>query len=339
MSKQQIGVVGMAVMGRNLALNIESRGYSVSIFNRSGDKTDEVIAENPGKNLVPHYTVEEFVDSLEKPRRILLMVKAGEATDKTIASLTPHLDKGDILIDGGNTYYKDTIRRNRELSEQGFNFIGTGVSGGEEGALKGPSIMPGGSAEAYEKLGPIFASIAAIAEGEPCVTHVGAGHFVKMIHNGIEYADMQLIAEAYDLIRRGTGATPAEIADIFTEWNKGELESYLIEITAEVLKQVDAETGKPLVDVILDQAGSKGTGVWTVQNALALGIPVSGIAEAVFARALSSKPEQRKAASDLPGPAKPWVVEDKKQFVEDVRRALYASKMIAYSQGFDAIVD
>src|SRR5688572_22156221 len=262
MSKQQIGVVGMAVMGRNLALNIESRGYSVSIFNRSGDKTDEVIAENPGKNLVPHYTVEEFVDSLEKPRRILLMVKAGEATDKTIASLTPHLDKGDILIDGGNTYYKDTIRRNRELSEQGFNFIGTGVSGGEEGALKGPSIMPGGQKEAYALVQPILEAISATVEGDPCCTYIGpdgAGHYVKMVHNGIEYGDMQLISEAYFLMKNVLGLTADELHEVFAEWNKGELDSYLIEITADIFTKKDDETGKPLVDVILDTAGQKGT--------------------------------------------------------------------------------
>lgn len=244
MSKQQIGVVGMAVMGRNLALNIESRGYSVSIFNRSKDKTDEVIAENPGKKLVPSYTIEEFVDSLEKPRRILLMVKAGEATDKTIAALTPHLDKGDILIDGGNTLYKDTIRRNRELSEQGFNFIGTGVSGGEEGALKGPSIMPGGQKEAYELVAPILKEIAAKAEGEPCVTYIGpdgAGHYVKMVHNGIEYGDMQLIAEAYSLLKGALNLSNEALAEIFADWNQGELSSYLIEITADIFKKKDED--------------------------------------------------------------------------------------------------
>ncbi len=233
------------------------------------------------------------------------MVQAGKGTDAVIDELVKVFEPGDIIVDGGNALFTDTIRREKAVRETGINFVGAGISGGEEGALNGPSIMPGGSDEAWETLGPILKSIAAVAEGEPCVTHVGhdgAGHFVKMIHNGIEYADMQLIAEAYDLIRRGTGKTPAEIADIFAEWNAGELESYLIEITAEVLRQVDATTGKPLVDVILDQAGSKGTGVWTVQNALDLGIPVSGIAEAVFARSLSSKPAQRAAASGLPGP-------------------------------------
>ncbi|WP_286795815.1 NADP-dependent phosphogluconate dehydrogenase, partial [Microbacterium sp. UBA3394] len=250
----------------------------------------------------------------------------------------------DIIVDGGNALFTDTIRREKAVRETGINFVGMGVSGGEEGALLGPSIMPGGSDESWVTLGPILTSIAAVAEGEPCVTHVGhngAGHFVKMVHNGIEYADMQLIAEAYDLIRRGTGKTPAEIADVFAEWNRGELESYLIEITAEVLRQVDADTGKPLVDVILDQAGAKGTGAWTVQTALSLGVPVSGIAEATFARSLSSHPEQREVSRDLPGPAddaqQSWTVEDPDAFIEKIRLALYASKIVAYSQGFDEI--
>ncbi|MDU6434376.1 MAG: NADP-dependent phosphogluconate dehydrogenase, partial [Pantoea sp.] len=286
MSKQQIGVVGMAVMGRNLALNIESRGYTVSIFNRSREKTDEVIAENQGKKLAPYYTIEEFVESLEKPRRILLMVQAGEATDKTIASLTPHLDKGDILIDGGNTFYKDTIRRNKELSEQGFNFIGTGVSGGEEGALKGPSIMPGGQKEAYELVAPILDKIAARAEdGEACVTYIGpdgAGHYVKMVHNGIEYGDMQLIAEAYALLKGALGLSNEELAKTFTEWNNGELSSYLIDITKDIFTKKDDE-GNYLVDVILDEAANKGTGKWTSQSSLDLGEPLSLITESVFA--------------------------------------------------------
>jgi 6-phosphogluconate dehydrogenase len=341
-SVANIGVVGLAVMGSNLARNLASReGNKVAVYNRTWSKTETLITEHPEAGFVPSRDIKDFVASLEKPRAALIMVQAGAGTDAVINELSELFEPGDIIIDGGNSLFTDTIRREKAAREKGLNFVGTGISGGEEGALNGPSIMPGGSAEAYAKLGPIFASIAAVAEGEPCVTHVGtdgAGHFVKMIHNGIEYADMQLIAEAYDLIRTGTGASPTEIADIFTEWNKGELESYLIEITAEVLRQVDAETGKPLVDVILDQAGSKGTGVWTVQNALDLGIPVSGIAEAVFARALSSKPAQREAASGLPGPAQPWTVDDRDTFVEDVRRALYASKMIAYSQGFDAIV-
>ncbi|SEB35857.1 6-phosphogluconate dehydrogenase [Paramicrobacterium humi] len=341
-TKANIGVIGMAVMGSNLARNLASReGNTVAIYNRSPEKTRTVVQEFPDAGFIASESIEDFVDSLSKPRTAIIMVKAGKGTDAVIEQLTEHFEPGDIIVDGGNALFTDTIRREKAVRETGINFVGAGISGGEEGALKGPSIMPGGSAEAWETLGPILKSIAAVAEGEPCVTHVGtdgAGHFVKMIHNGIEYADMQLIAEAYDLIRRGTGKTPAEIADIFAEWNTGELESYLIEITAEVLRQVDAKTGKPLVDVILDQAGAKGTGAWTVQTALDLGIPVSGIAEAVFARSLSSKPKQREAASDLPGPTGTWSVDDADAFVEDVRQALYASKIIAYSQGFDEIV-
>ncbi|WP_010205920.1 NADP-dependent phosphogluconate dehydrogenase [Salinibacterium sp. PAMC 21357] len=337
-----IGVVGLAVMGSNLARNLASReGNTVAIYNRSYSKTETLLTEHPEANFVPASTYEEFAASLSKPRTAIIMVQAGKGTDAVIDALTEAFEPGDIIVDGGNALFTDTIRREKAVRETGINFVGAGISGGEEGALLGPSIMPGGSAEAWETLGPILKSIAAIAEGEPCVTHVGtdgAGHFVKMIHNGIEYADMQLIAEAYDLIRQGTGATPAEIADIFAEWNKGELESYLIEITAEVLRQVDAKTDKPLVDIILDQAGSKGTGVWTVQTALDLGVPVSGIAEAVFARAVSSKPAQRAASAALPGPSSVPAIDDKAAFIEDVRQALYASKIIAYSQGFDAIV-
>ncbi|MCG3460369.1 NADP-dependent phosphogluconate dehydrogenase [Xenorhabdus bovienii] len=340
MSKQQIGVVGMAVMGRNLALNIESRGYSVSIFNRSSDKTDEVIAENPGKKLVPSYSIEEFVNSLEKPRRILLMVKAGEATDKTIASLTPHLDKGDILIDGGNTYFQDTIRRNRELSAQGFNFIGTGVSGGEEGALKGPSIMPGGQKEAYELVAPILKEIAAKVDGEPCVTYIGAdgaGHYVKMVHNGIEYGDMQLIAEAYSLLKHSLNLSNQELADVFSDWNQGELSSYLIEITADIFRKKDEE-GQYLVDVILDEAANKGTGKWTSQSSLDLGVPVTLITESVFARYISSLKDQRVAASKvLSGPEAQPFNGDKAEFIEKVRRALYLGKIVSYAQGFQQL--
>ncbi|CAD6002451.1 NADP+-dependent 6-P-gluconate dehydrogenase [Agreia sp. COWG] len=337
-----IGVVGLAVMGSNLARNLASReGNTVAVYNRSPERTDTLTTEHPEANFVASKSIEDFVASLTKPRTAIIMVQAGKGTDAVISQLSDLFEEGDIIVDGGNALFTDTIRREKAARERGLNFVGAGISGGEEGALNGPSIMPGGSAEAYKTLGPILSSIAAVAEGEPCVTHVGtdgAGHFVKMIHNGIEYADMQLIAEAYDLIRRGTGYSPAQIADVFTEWNKGELESYLIEITAEVLRQVDAKTGTPLVDVILDQAGSKGTGVWTVQTALDLGIPVSGIAEAVFARALSSKPAQRAASTDLPGPSETVAVDDPDGFIEDVRKALYASKIIAYSQGFDAIV-
>ena len=337
-----IGVVGLAVMGSNLARNLASRhGNTVAIFNRSYAKTQLLLDEHPEAGFVPSPDYAAFAASISKPRTALIMVQAGKGTDAVIEELVKVFEPGDIIIDGGNSLFTDTIRREKAVRETGINFVGAGISGGEEGALLGPSIMPGGSAEAWETIGPILKSIAAVAEGEPCVTHVGtdgAGHFVKMVHNGIEYADMQLIAEAYDLIRRGTGKTPAEIAEVFAEWNRGELESYLIEITAEVLKQVDAETGKPLVDLILDQAGAKGTGAWTVQTALDLGVPVSGIAEAVFARGLSSKPEQRKAAAALPGPTDTWTVESPAEFIEDVRLALFASKIVAYSQGFDEIV-
>ena len=340
MSKQQIGVVGMAVMGRNLALNIESRGYSVSIFNRSSSKTDEVIALHPDKKLVPTYTVEEFVNSLEKPRRILLMVKAGEATDKTIQSLLPHLDKGDILIDGGNTFFQDTIRRNEMLANSGINFIGTGVSGGEEGALKGPAIMPGGQKDAYDLVAPILEEIAAKADdGAPCVTYVGpngAGHYVKMVHNGIEYGDMQLIAESYDILRRVGGLTVEETAEVFKSWNTGELDSYFIEITADILTKKDPETGKPMVEVIMDTAGNKGTGKWTSQSALDLGVPLPLITESVFARYISTLKEEREVASKELSPIKvPELSNTEKQaLVESVRKGLYFSKIMSYAQGF-----
>jgi 6-phosphogluconate dehydrogenase len=342
-AQANIGVVGLAVMGSNLARNFASReGNTVAVYNRTWAKTETLTTEHPEAGFIASKTIEEFAASLSRPRTAIIMVKAGAPTDAVIDELVAVFEPGDIIVDGGNALYTDTIRREKAVRETGINFVGAGISGGEEGALKGPSIMPGGSDESWVTLGPILKSIAAEVDGEPCVTHVGhdgAGHFVKMIHNGIEYADMQLIAEAYDLIRRGTGKSPAEISEIFTEWNKGDLESYLIEITAEVLKQVDAKTGTPLVDVILDEAGSKGTGVWTVQTALDLGVPVSGIAEAVFARALSSKPQQRAAAASLPGPDEnAWKPADADAFVEGVRLALYASKVIAYSQGFDAIV-
>jgi 6-phosphogluconate dehydrogenase len=337
-----IGVVGLAVMGSNLARNLASReGNTVAVFNRTFAKTEDLVSAHPEAEFVAAASYEEFAASLVRPRAAIIMVKAGRGTDAVIDELVKVFEPGDIIVDGGNALFTDTIRREKAVRETGINFVGAGISGGEEGALTGPSIMPGGSDESWVTLGPILKSIAAVAEGEACVTHVGhdgAGHFVKMIHNGIEYVDMQLIGEAYDLIRRGTGKSPAEIADIFAEWNRGELESYLIEITAEVLRQVDASTGQPLVDVIVDAAGAKGTGAWTVQSALDLGIPVSGIAEAVFARSLSSKPAQRAGAQGLPGPSTTVAVDDDEAFIEDVRQALYASKIIAYSQGFDAIV-
>lgn len=340
MSKQQIGVVGMAVMGKNLALNIESRGYSVALFNRTGAKTTAIVEEHPDKNFKATYTIEEFVESIEKPRRILLMVKAGPATDATIQELLPHLDKGDILIDGGNTFFKDTMRRNEELANSGINFIGTGVSGGEEGALKGPSIMPGGQKEAYALVAPILEQISAKAEdGAPCVTYIGpngAGHYVKMVHNGIEYGDMQLIAESYDLMKNILNLSVEEMADIFKEWNQGELDSYLIEITADILTRKDDEgTGKPVVDVILDAAGNKGTGKWTSQSALDLGVPLPLITESVFARYISAYKEERVQASKILSRTNDFeFTGDKKELVEKIREALYFSKIMSYAQGF-----
>lgn len=338
MAKQQIGVVGLAVMGKNLALNIESRGFSVSVYNRSSEKTEEFLKEAEGKNVVGTYSIEEFVESLEKPRKILLMVKAGTPTDATIQSLLPHLEKGDILIDGGNTYYKDTQRRNRELAESGIHFIGTGVSGGEEGALKGPSIMPGGQKEAHELVKPILEAISAKVDGEPCTTYIGpdgAGHYVKMVHNGIEYGDMRLISESYFILKHIVGLSSDELHEVFSEWNKGELDSYLIEITADIFTKKDEETGKPLVDVILDKAGQKGTGKWTSQSALDLGVPLPIITESVFARFISSMKEERvKASKLLAGPEAKPAAENKEELIEAVRKALFMSKICSYAQGF-----
>ncbi|MEQ7682246.1 NADP-dependent phosphogluconate dehydrogenase [Bacillus ayatagriensis] len=338
MSKQQIGVIGLAVMGKNLALNIESRGFSVSVYNRSSSKTEEFLEEAKGKNVVGTYSIEEFVQSLETPRKILLMVKAGTATDVTIQSLLPHLEKDDILIDGGNTYYKDTQRRNKELAESGIHFIGTGVSGGEEGALKGPSIMPGGQKEAHELVKPILEAISAKVDGEACTTYIGpdgAGHYVKMVHNGIEYGDMQLISESYFILKQVLGLSAEELHEVFAEWNKGELDSYLIEITADIFTKKDEETGKPLVDVILDKAGQKGTGKWTSQSALDLGVPLPIITESVFARFISAMKEERvKASGLLSGPDVKPVTENKEELIEAVRKALFMSKICSYAQGF-----
>ncbi|OHR34066.1 phosphogluconate dehydrogenase (NADP(+)-dependent, decarboxylating) [Corynebacterium sp. HMSC074C05] len=337
----QIGVVGLAVMGSNIARNFAHKGHTVAVYNRSPEKTRTLIAEHGDEgSFIPSETIEEFVASLERPRRALIMVQAGAATDAVIDQLADVMEPGDIIIDGGNSLYTDTIRREKAIRARGLHYVGTGISGGEEGALTGPSIMPGGTKESYESLGPLLESISAHVDGVPCCTHIssdGAGHFVKMVHNGIEYADMQVIGEAYHLLREAAGLTPAEIADIFREWNKGDLDSYLVEITAEVLSQVDEKTGKPLVDVIVDAAGQKGTGRWTVKAALDLGIPVTGIGEAVFARALSSSLAQREAARNLPSGSLAKAPEDRDAFVERVRKALYASKIIAYSQGFDEI--
>ncbi|MBP1996503.1 NADP-dependent phosphogluconate dehydrogenase [Paenibacillus eucommiae] len=338
MTKQQIGVVGLAVMGKNLALNIESRGFSVSVFNRSPQKTQELVEEFPQKKLVGTYSIEEFVESLEVPRKILIMVKAGNATDDTIDQLIPFLTKGDILIDGGNAFFPDTQRRNKELEAKGIRFIGTGVSGGEEGALKGPSIMPGGQRDAYELVEPILTAISAKVGGDPCCTYIGpdgAGHYVKMVHNGIEYGDMQLICEAYQLLKDVLNVSTEELYDIFTEWNNGELDSYLIEITKDIFTKYDEETGKPMVDVILDSAGQKGTGKWTSQSALDLGVPLSIITESVFSRFLSAMKEERVAASKvLEGPQTEAFSGDREAFIEAVRKALYASKICSYAQGF-----
>lgn len=338
MTKQQIGVIGLAVMGKNLAFNIESRGYSISVYNRSGSKTDEMMKEAEGKNVTAAYTLEEFVDSLETPRKILLMVKAGAATDATIEQLKPLLEKGDIVIDGGNTFFKDTQRRNDELSKLGIHFIGTGVSGGEEGALTGPSIMPGGQKEAYELVAPILKDISAKVDGDACCTYIGpdgAGHYVKMVHNGIEYGDMQLISESYFLLKNLLGLSAEEFHEVFTEWNEGELDSYLIEITADIFKKYDEETGKPMVDIILDKAGQKGTGKWTSQSALDLGVPLPIITESVFARFISAiKDERVEASKILRGPKAESFTGDKKALIESIRKALYMSKICSYAQGF-----
>ncbi|MGV8965200.1 MAG: NADP-dependent phosphogluconate dehydrogenase [Cellulomonas sp.] len=340
----QIGVTGLAVMGRNLARNFARRGYTVAVHNRSYAKTASLVADHgTDGTFVPSESMADFVASLEVPRKIVIMVKAGGPTDAVIAELIPLLDTGDIVIDAGNAHFPDTIRREAELAAHGLHFVGTGVSGGEEGALNGPSIMPGGSPESYRVLGPILESISAKVDGVPCCTYVGAngaGHFVKMVHNGIEYADMQLIAEAYDLLRHGLKASAPEISAIFAEWNTGDLESFLIEISADVLAHVDPVTGAAFVDIVLDQAEQKGTGRWTVQNALDLGVPITGIAEATFARALSGSVPQRTAARGvLPAHAAAWDISaaDRAAFIEDVRLALYASKVVAYSQGFDQI--
>jgi 6-phosphogluconate dehydrogenase len=337
-----IGVTGLAVMGRNLARNLARHGHVVALHNRSPERTRSLVEQhgNEGR-FVPSESLADFVASLSTPRAVIIMVKAGDATDAVIDELVPLLEPDDIVIDCGNAHYVDTRRREAALKEHGLHFVGCGVSGGEVGALEGPSIMPGGSAQSYEKLGPIFESIAAQVDDTACCVHVGpdgAGHFVKMVHNGIEYADMQLIAEAYDLLRTGLGATPGEIAELFRTWNSGDLESFLIEITADVLAHTDAETGRPFIDIVLDQAEQKGTGRWTVQSALDLGIPITGIAEATFARSLSGHADQRAAARETFGSQlAPIEITDREQFIEDVRRALYASKVVAYAQGFDHI--
>ena len=340
MAQNDIGVIGLAVMGQNLARNIASRGFSVAVYNRTTAKTDEFIAEHPDAKLDPAHDLESFVASLKTPRRILLMVKAGDAVDATIAQLRPLLDQGDIIMDGGNSLFRDTERRGTELNAAGFNFLGVGVSGGEEGALHGPSIMPGGQPEAYAAVEAILEAIAARApDGTPCVTYIGpqgAGHYVKMVHNGIEYGDMQLIAEAYDLLARGAGLDAAALAEVFSEWNQGELQSFLIEITAQIFRTTDPDTQQPLVDLILDTAQQKGTGKWTSQNSFDLGIPIPTINAAVEARMLSALKRERVAAGEvLSGPQDGAATAsiDPQELIAAVRAALYASKICAYAQG------
>ncbi|HEU5399810.1 MAG TPA: decarboxylating NADP(+)-dependent phosphogluconate dehydrogenase [Terriglobales bacterium] len=334
-----IGLIGLAVMGQNLVLNMNDHGYKVAVFNRTVSKVDDFIAnEAKGTQVVGTHSAEELCASLKSPRRVMLMVKAGDVVDQTIEHVLPYLEKGDILIDGGNSLYTDTNRRTKDLAAKGILFIGTGVSGGEEGARFGPSIMPGGNKEAWPHVKEILQAIAAkVEDGTPCCDWVGedgAGHYVKMVHNGIEYGDMQLIGEAYHLLKEGLGLSADEFAEVFTEWNKGELDSFLIEITAEIFAKKD-DDGKPMVDKILDAAGQKGTGKWTAISALDLGMPVTLIGESVFARCLSALKDERVAASKvLQGPKKTLAISEKKEFIEDVRRALYCSKVISYAQGY-----
>ncbi|MGH9609844.1 MAG: decarboxylating NADP(+)-dependent phosphogluconate dehydrogenase [Bryobacteraceae bacterium] len=334
-----IGLIGLAVMGQNLVLNMNDHGYRVRVFNRTVSKVDDFLAhEAKGTNVTGAHSIEELVQALKRPRRVMLMVKAGDTVDKMIEQIVPYLEKGDIVIDGGNSHFPDSNRRTKALNEKGILFIGTGVSGGEEGARFGPSIMPGGNPEAWPHVKEIFQSIAAkVEDGSPCCDWVGedgAGHYVKMVHNGIEYGDMQLICEAYQLLKEGLGSNAEELHEIFAEWNRGELDSFLIEITADILAKKD-DDGKPMVDKILDSAGQKGTGKWTAINALDLGMPVTLIGEAVFARCLSALKNERVAASKvLHGPNGTRGQGDRKAFIENVRRALYCSKMISYAQGY-----
>ena len=337
-----IGVTGMAVMGSNLARNFARNGFKVAIHNRSVGKTETVMDNYASEGeFYPSESMADFVASLQKPRVAIIMVKAGKPTDAVIDELASLMEEGDIIVDAGNALFGDTRRREAALREKGLHFVGSGVSGGEEGALNGPSIMPGGTKESYDRLGPMFEKISAHVDGVPCCTHVGAdgaGHFVKMVHNGIEYADMQVISEAYDMMSKALGMGASEIGDVFAEWNRGDLESFLIEITAEVLHHTDQTSGKPFVDVILDQAAQKGTGAWTVQTALDLGVPVTGIAEATFARSTSGSTPQREAARGvLKAEAQTLEIADKAQFIDDLQKALYAAKLVSYSQGFDEI--
>ncbi|TKC16755.1 decarboxylating NADP(+)-dependent phosphogluconate dehydrogenase [Robertmurraya kyonggiensis] len=336
--KNSIGVIGLGVMGSNIALNMANNGEQVAVYNYTRDLTDKLIAKLDGQTLTPYYEVEDFVQSLEKPRKIFVMVTAGAAIDSVIKTLIPHLDKGDVIMDGGNSFYEDTERRYDDLKDKGIGYLGIGVSGGEVGALTGPSIMPGGDKDVYEKVAPILTKIAAQVDGDPCCVYIGpkgAGHFVKMVHNGIEYADMQLIAEAYTFLREKLNLPVEEIADIFETWNQGELQSYLIEITAEILRKKDDVTGLPLIDVILDKAGQKGTGKWTSIQAIDNGIPTSIITESLFARYISAIKDERVAAqSILSGPEQEQASLDKNVWIDYVRQALYMGKVCSYAQGF-----
>jgi 6-phosphogluconate dehydrogenase len=338
MKQQDFGLIGLAVMGQNLVLNIEEKGFPVAVFNRTAARTEEFVAgEAKGKNILPTYSVEDLVAALKRPRRIMLMVKAGEPVDQFIEHLLPHLQKGDLVIDGGNSFFQDTIRRNRMLAGKGFLYIGTGVSGGEEGARHGPSIMPGGQREAYDLIAPILTKISAQVDGDPCCAYIGpdgAGHYVKMVHNGIEYGDMQLIAEAYYIMKNALGLGAPELHQVFADWDKGPLNSYLIGITRDIFTRVDEESGQPLVEVILDQAGQKGTGKWASQNALDLGVSVPTITEAVFARCISAIKKERVTASKLLSGPSATYQGDRQAFIEAIRQALYASKICSYAQGF-----
>ena len=337
-----IGLIGLAVMGENLVLNMESKGFLVAVFNRTTEVTEKFKGgRGKGKNIQPTRTIEEFVGALKRPRKAMIMVKAGAPVDAVIGQLAPLLEKGDVIIDGGNSLFTDTQRRCKDLEGRGIHFVGCGVSGGEEGALKGPSLMPGGSRESWEMIAPIFRKIAAQVDGEPCCRYMGpdgAGHYVKMVHNGIEYGDMQLICEAYAILKNVLGMDAPQLAETFTEWNKGELDSYLIEITSQIFRKIDPDTGKPLVDVILDKAGQKGTGIWTLQSAIQQSVVISTINAAVEARVISSRKDERVASSKiLPQPKPKKFTGDRGQLVDAVRNALYASKIVSYAQGMELL--
>lgn len=337
-----IGLIGLAVMGENLVLNMESKGFSVAVFNRTTAVTEKFVAtRGQAKNIQPTTTMEEFVGAIQPPRKMMIMIKAGPPVDAVIGELVPLVDPGDVIIDGGNSLFTDTQRRCKELEGRGIHFVGCGVSGGEEGALKGPSLMPGGSRQAWEMIAPIFRKIAAQVDGEPCCRYMGsdgAGHYVKMVHNGIEYGDMQLICEAYAIMHHVLGLTTEELADIFAEWNRGELDSYLIDITAQIFRKKDPETGKPMVDVILDKAGQKGTGIWTLQSAIQQSVVISTINAAVEARVVSSRKEERVHASKiLPQPEVEKFKGNRDDLIAAVRDALYASKIISYAQGMELL--